>query len=82
MQRDPPYSLFQVTGVAGFYGEFNPVNAKLLAVRRWQFSLLDQDAMGHSPSSFYILPTTVDLLEFERFSSGNSKAIVEAKWSG
>lgn len=51
-------------------------------MRRWQYSLLDQDAMGHNPSSFYILPTTVDLLEFERFSSGNSKAIVEAKWSG
>jgi len=46
-------------------GEFKPVNAKLLAVWRWQFSLLDQDAMGHSPSSFYILPATVDLVKFE-----------------
>ena len=46
-------------------GELNPVNAKLLAVRRWQFSFLDQDAMGHSPSSFDILPAIVDLVEFE-----------------
>jgi len=41
------------------------VNAELLAVRRRQFPLLDQDATGHSPSSFDILPAIVNLVEFE-----------------
>ena len=45
----------------------------------WQFSLLDQNASA-TQSSFYILhqrgPRRV-----LNFSSGNSKAIVKAKWS-